>query len=165
MAQHYGLPTRLLDWTELPFVAAFFAVCERPGGDGTLCALSAGRLNTETVGMNGVVDPVSGPAYPLFQRPFDDGVPESDRVVAVVAHEVDARMMVQRAAFTIHGASAPPLEDLPNTEGFLMRFDVPAKAKEDIWKGLVRFGVRWSSIFPDLENLSRDIAEMSFPPD
>jgi len=36
--RHYGVPTRLLDWSESPHVAAYFAVCGHDDADGELWA-------------------------------------------------------------------------------------------------------------------------------
>lgn len=48
LAQHYGVPTRLLDWTYDPFVAAYFASKPPLNTEGDLCIWG---LNTVTVGL------------------------------------------------------------------------------------------------------------------
>ena len=62
LMQHYGLPTRLLDWSESALVALFFAVREREyhDSDGALWALAAIRLNSSQ-GLNASVYGVGTP--------------------------------------------------------------------------------------------------------
>src|SRR5262249_33650157 len=43
-AQHYGLPTRLLDWSTNPLAALFFACDGEPNEDGFIYAMDAGQI-------------------------------------------------------------------------------------------------------------------------
>jgi hypothetical protein len=47
MAQHYGLPTRLLDWSTNPLAALFFACNGEPEQDGFVYAMDAARIIPE----------------------------------------------------------------------------------------------------------------------
>lgn len=47
LMQHYGVPTRLLDFSENPLVALYFAVSDRPEADGALIMMEPTTWNVE----------------------------------------------------------------------------------------------------------------------
>src|SRR3990172_9096963 len=171
LMQHYRLPTRLLDWTESPLIAAFFAAqkdkaatdhpSEVQDSDGAIFALSPYRLNEDQVHKSALIMPDDEHAKPLIDRAFSSTVPPNETIVAVRPSEVDLRLVVQLSVFTIHGTAAG-LDTLSSQSAFLRKYSVPSGAKGHLLEELKHLGIRESSIFPDLEHLAADVASTTF---
>jgi hypothetical protein len=160
LMQHYGLPTRLLDWTESPLVACYFAVNnENENTDGALFALSPYRLNYHQTKSSGLQTSQKTEALEIARRAFIKGNPGQYKVLAILPNLIDARMVAQLSVFTIHNDSEP-LEENENSSDFLVKYEIPSTATDLIRKQLKHAGIRPSSIFPDLEHLAKEIKEI-----
>ncbi len=159
LMQHHGLPTRLLDWSESPLVALYFAVSSEPDQPADLWALSPMILNKLQVDRGAIAVSGHQDVKSLFLPPLNEGAQEVDKVVAVACREVNIRMLLQCSCFTIHGTAAR-LEHLKGHESFLVRFSIPADRKGPIRESLYRLGVRESMLFPNLDHLAHELGEL-----
>lgn len=156
LARHHGLPTRLLDWTASPLIAAFFAVEEEPlDADAAIWALAPDVINSSQIGLKSQVGPFATPAIDCAQLAFDKEA-TFERIVAVVPQFIDPNMTAQQSRFTIHGV-ATPIEELPSRDQFLGRIRIPKQSRDEIRKGLHILGVRRQTLFPTLDGLARGI--------
>lgn len=168
LARHYGLPTRILDWSMSPLVALFFAV-EDPSlsTDGVLWALNPGFLNWYMVGSNrwmlpddAEVQEIVAQAYEPRPGPAKKALEKlAGRAVAVGTREIDPRVMVQQGAFTIH-ADGRDLADptrYDETRRCLAGIRIEGKAKAELREELEDLGIFRTSLFPDLGSLALDL--------
>ena len=161
--QHYGLPTRLLDWSTSASIAAFFIANnqKRDSEPGALWALEPSLLN-EAEGMSkSMKAPSDKDVRQLYQAPFRDGVDEVDRIAATNVPEQDLRMLVQLAVHTVHGSDRA-IETHEHRDRFLINWVVPAAAKPRLRADLGLLGIRTSTVFPDLEHLAKELTELRF---
>lgn len=158
LMQHYGLPTRLLDWTESPLIALFFAVwkSEHDSVPGTLWVLNTTELNKHTAGWASVIalPHISPQASSIAAEALRGERNNTDKTLAIYPPHTDIRMLVQRATSTIH-ATDTSLEQLDYSRGCLLEIEIPSNQKAPLRTLLSRLGIDQSVVFPDLEHLAK----------
>lgn len=162
-AQHYGLPTRLLDWTQNPLAALFFAVNELQGVEGEVIA---GHPSPKMAGAEAYVLrrleleflPASE-RHPLIlatiQCLFDEReAPDPAFIIPLRPDARSGRMLQQGSCFTLH---MPGTAEVPNAA--VRRYAVPASRKAILLGELRAIGVHWGTLFPDLDHLCKEIKD------
>jgi hypothetical protein len=159
LAQHLGLPTRLLDWTLSPLIALFFAVDD---------------LSHRSEERDGVVWRVFGAR--IAKEDFNDLVEldeyySATEIAIYLPQHINARFVAQQGCFTVHRwADVDSLSfdrdvnDLDRREhstttyiAVTHKFDIDAASKLRIKAELDHYGINYLSLFPDLDGLCRQL--------
>jgi len=163
LAQHHQLPTRLLDWSESPLVAAFFATLGWNGG--------LPRLSESGQGTPGTLDQLltRNPAPNLsmedsvvYVAHLDDAFDIADedtnpfevtKVEFFQPTHVTPRLHSQLGAFSIH-----PDPTIPYTGPNLSRIVIPGEERLNFQITLDTLGFSRSTMFPDIDGLAQQLA-------
>jgi FRG domain len=158
LMQHYGAPTRLLDFTWSPYVAAFFAL-SRSLEDGAVWALNPASATTPA-------SKETDPRLPgNFERHFLRG--EEPVVWLGEPHTMNRRLIAQSGTFVVPGILDRPLDriliEANPAECPMAKFVLSHKIRDTALRELYRMNITYATLFPDLDGLARSLGyELEF---
>jgi len=175
LAQHVGLPTRLLDWSENSLLALYFALKQdKP----VVWMLDPMALNTKLKVPNKPIKhdkiiiekfdefpltwfrpklPSINIGHDNIRRAWEADKGSFDLPVAVHPTYIHPRMLAQRSVFTIHGGKKEPIDALVDAT-IIAKFEILPKSRQIMLNDLSRLGIQESDAFPDLDGLARELA-------
>jgi hypothetical protein len=166
LMQHHGAPTRLLDFTWSPYVAAFFAL-ERAEEDAAVWALnpvhisSGGLRRSPKRPEEAITSQEMDPRHKgNYARYFLDG--DREFIWLGEPDVMNRRLIAQSGTFVLPGVLDRPMEEIarnyPDPDNMTAKFILPApQIRETALRELYRMNITYATLFPDLDGLARSL--------
>jgi hypothetical protein len=174
LMQHYGAPTRILDWTTNPLVALYFAVREAGKADAAVWVIDPWRWNRAHVkGMYGPAitgwEETTGYLFDLEEAcdtDKDEGQTKKKWPIAIEPPHIDRRIAAQGSKFVIFGTKKDMVESPAvnrprggkHKHAVLDKIIISRDIAEGLREELNQLGINERAMFPDLEGLGKHIA-------
>lgn len=171
LMQHYGIPTRLLDWTENPFIALYFAAM----GESDAASVPYRRFRKNACVW--ALDPIKWNRQSLAKQSYEGDIlapgdeetkayrPASDfsgaHPLCIYGSHNSRRIVAQRGVFTVFGQGNRPMESLHLkplfSDSCLVKIELNKRFLPTIRESLLSYGITESTIFPDLAGLAQEL--------
>jgi hypothetical protein len=164
LMQHYGVPTRLMDWTELPMVALIFALknitsAAEDTKDLVVYCLNPKELNKKVSGITfNENDPI-----PFIGKEQEHlyGVGQTKKnnlPIAIIGPLNNHRIVAQKGAFTLFPFELhESIEQHAEAKEFLIKITLKTGQLSKFKNDLTNFGITYNSLFPGLDSIANDI--------
>jgi hypothetical protein len=150
-AQHFGIPTKLMDFTTSHLISLLFAVeksfVDDRDHDATVYFLNPIELNGKTISQSQILSVSNDEALTSNTH---------DGPCAIQGRRMNSRVNAQKGVFVLFQDDDVALETNYGEE-ILRKVVINGSDKKQILSSLYSMGVSFTSIYPDLTSVAKDI--------
>lgn len=163
-AQHYELPTRLLDWTESPLIALYFALEtatmtqeENP----IVWSVNPYLLNSLSIEIESDESIPNlfedDDCFKFIEQNYSIKATKTKYPIVVSGLKNNARIEAQQGLFCLYPINGKPLEEFKDKDDYLQGIEINKETIDEIKKDLFFLGIKKINVFPELQSISKDI--------
>jgi hypothetical protein len=168
LMRHHGAPSRLLDWTRSPYVAAFFAVSKaKPDKPCEIWAIDQKALDLEAarrvhLDYRAWKDTINSKFR--FRTAFLEAEPQWTVIAPIEPFEASERMIIQQGLFlasaTIAASFASVLARMAHEADLrlpLFRFEIKPEHRTDVLAELESMNITEATLYPGIDGFARSL--------